>query len=69
MPVIISNDPDVIALQRLEAAEDHYLSQITEVVVLMVNGTITPAEGRERTAKLRAWWKREMEEIKKIGDS
>lgn len=69
MPVIISNDPDVIVRQRLEEAEDYFCSKMGEVLALIIDGKITPAEGRERIAELDVLWEREMKEIEKIGAS
>jgi len=67
--IIISNDPDLLALQRIEEAEEHFLSQICDILAEMVSGTITPAQGQIRIEELDVWWKREMEEIEKIGAS
>ena len=69
MPVIISNDPDVIALQRLEGARSHYSNSLLEIVGMLIEKEIGPDEARRRIAELKAWWKREMEEIKNIGAS
>lgn len=64
--IILTNDPDVIAYQRFEEAEEYFTSQMIQVVILMLNEEITPAEGRVRVEKLKAQWKREIEEIKKL---
>lgn len=67
--IIISNDPQVTVRQRLEEARSHYSYTQLEIIGMLLEEKISPDEARRRTAKLRTWWKREMEAIEKIGAS